>query len=159
MASKQASSPVIGWVALFLVGCAVLGLTLGFRDQIRRNPPAWYTGAQEKPVIGGGLIEAQEATPFDPNAQKPALQVAEDEPKPKAEPEEPKPEDAAAAAADATGAAADDPIASGATTTTPSRPKAPTVPAPKIAPSSDDPVGDLLESQNKAPEAPPVVPY
>lgn len=160
MAYEQASSPVLRWVALFLVGCAVLGLTLGFRDQIRRNPPAWYTGAREKPIVGSGLIEAQEATPFDPNAQKPALQVVEEEEaKPKTE--EPKPEDAAAAAADATGAAADAPAAAGAPTTTATtpRPKAPTVPAPKLGPQSDDPVGDLLESQKKAPETPPVVPY
>lgn len=156
MASQQASSPVLGWVALFLVGCAVLGLTLGFRDQIRRNPPAWYTGAREKPVIGGGLIEAREATPFDPNAQKPALQVAEEEePKPKVE--EPKPAETAEADAAAPAATPIGETPSAAATTP--RPKAPTIPAPKLAPQSDDPVGDLLESQKKAPETPPVVPY
>ncbi len=152
MASEQASSPVIRWVALFLLGCAVLGLTLGFRDQIRRNPPAWYTGAREKPVIGGDLIQAKEATPFDPNAQKPALQVTEEEdPKPKAE--EPKPAEAAAAETTTPAAGAET------TAATAPRPKTSTTPAPKSEPQTDDPVGDLLESQKKAPETPPVVPY
>ncbi|ATQ44667.1 hypothetical protein [Caulobacter mirabilis] len=131
------------------MGCAVLGLTLGFRDQIRRNPPAWYTGAREKPVIGGDLIQAKEATPFDPNAQKPALQVVEEEdPKPKAE--EPKP--AETAAAETTPAAGAEAVAA-------PKPKTPATPAPKSEPQSDDPVGDLLESQKKPPETPPVVPY
>jgi len=144
MAVQRAASPALGWVALFLVACAVLGLTLGFKDQIRRNPPAWYTGGREKAVAGSGLIEAKEATAFDPEAPQPALQVEEETaPKPKAE-------DAR------TDDTSDEPATPPAETP---RPKPATPPPPKIEPPAEDPVGDLLESQKNAPEAPPVVPY
>ena len=50
-----------------MAACAVLGLFLGFRDQIRKNPPGWYTGAEQiatpltTPADG-----AREAVAFDP---------------------------------------------------------------------------------------------
>jgi|GEM_PF-2727286 len=149
MAFERATSPALRWVAIFLAGCAVLGLTLGFRDQIRRNPPAWYTGAQEKAVAGGGLIDAQEAVAFDPQSPKPTLQTDE-APKPKVETEESKADEAEDQPATTTPEEkAADPAAA---------PKA-KPPAPKIEPPSEDPVGDLLEGQKKAPDAPPTVPY
>lgn len=155
MAFQRATPPALRWVALFLTGCAVLGLTLGFRDQIRRNPPAWYTGGTEKVVAGSGLVEAKEATAFDPEAPRPALQAEAEAAKPKAE-EEAKADEAL-----------DTPLtptlpttgtATAAAPTTP-RPKPALPPPPKLDPPSEDPVGDLLEGQTKAPEPPPVVPY
>lgn len=149
MAFERATPPALRWVAIFLAACAVLGLTLGFRDQMRRNPPAWYTGAQEKAVAGGGLIDAQEAVAFDPQAPKPALQIDE-APKPAPQTEESK-------AAEAE----DQPATPAPEEKAPEPPAAPKAkpPAPKIEPLSEDPVGDLLEGQKKAPEAPPTVPY
>lgn len=150
MAFQRATPPALRWVALFLAGCAVLGLTLGFRDQMRRNPPAWYTGGKEAVVPGAGLVEARDAVAIDPlaPAPKPALQV-EEAPKPKAE--ESKADEAVAEPV----AQTPEEKAAAAATPPTSRPKPP---PPKIEPSSEDPVGDLLESQ-KAPTTPPNVPY
>lgn len=150
MAVQRAAPPALRWVALFLLGCAGLGLTLGFRDQIRRNPPAWYTGGREKAATGAGLIEAKEAVPLDSVTTRPTLQVEDEEPAPKPKAEEPKP----AEPADDTPAAT--PPAGG--TETP-RPKPAPTPAPKAEPPSQDPVGDLLDAHKKAPETPPTVPY
>lgn len=155
MAVQRAASPTLGWVAFFLVACAILGLTLGFRDQIRRNPPAWYTGGSEKVVAGQGLVEAKEATAFDPEAPRPALQAETGT-------EAPKPKETEDAKADE---ALDEPLAPTPAPTetvaapTPPRPKPATPPPPKLTPPSEDPVGDLLEGQTRAPEAPPTVPY
>lgn len=162
MTEVMHTPPALRWVALFLAACAVLGLFLGFRDQIRKNPPGWYTGAEQVatplPATADG---AREAVAFDPNAPQGASVAA------------------TAATTTATAEKAtrptEDPAAESppppvlVPTTQPvqiapvtPRPKAtPPTPAqktpPRPAPSSD-PVGDILEGQ-KQPETPVVVPY
>lgn len=159
MASDRASPPALRWVALFLAVCAGLGLWMGFKDQMRRNPPDWYTGASR---TGGGPTAADlatEAKAYDPNARNDApVQAAAPAPKAeekKDEVEETDPTDAAASP--------DTPVTTAPSATPPGtapatpRPKAPTTPS-RPAPS-EDPVGDILDSQRPAPEQPPVVPY
>src|SRR3990167_3608495 len=71
MTEVMHTPPALRWVALFLAACAVLGLFLGFRDQIRKNPPGWYTGAEQVaaplPATADG---ARDAVAFDPNAPR-----------------------------------------------------------------------------------------
>lgn len=157
MAFDRAAPPALRWVALFLAVCAGLGLWLGFKDQMRRNPPAWYTGADEAVAAPGSSgSTARDAVAFDPNAPTRPLAAgpagAADD-KPQAKPDE---------------KSADPAVTDGVATTTdqpkaldipaPPKPKATPTPAPKSAPGpSEDPVGDLLEGQKPA-EGPPV-PY
>jgi hypothetical protein len=160
MASDRASPPALMWVALFLTLCAALGLWMGFKDQIRRNPPDWYTGASSGGSSGPAAADtAREATPYDPTARNDAPAVAAATP---AKPAEKTGEDEDAADDTATTTAA--PV----TTATPAAPAAPgtvspATPRPKATPQparpSDDPVGDILDSQKPAPDQPPVVPY
>jgi hypothetical protein len=155
MASDTATPPALRWVALFLLLCAVLGLWMGFKDQIRRNPPDWYTGAtSQDPGAPAGASGIRDATPFDPTTKAaPVEQAAAPQPKAAdAKPDEP---------ADVVAGGADAATATTAATTTPAaaapRPKTTTPAAPK--PSSDDPVGDILDGQKPAPDGPPTVPY
>jgi hypothetical protein len=152
MTAVTATPPALRWVALFLVACAVLGLFLGFRDQIRRNPPDWFTGA-------GGISApptatpdgARDAVPFDADAA-PTAQVT-------LNPEEPAPKTSAARSNEPAGdaaAAVTQTEAPAALAPAPKLKAAPP-PAPKIEPPAD-PVGDILEAQ-KPPEAPAAVPY
>lgn len=152
--------PALRWVALFLAACAVLGLFLGFRDQIRKNPPGWYTGAEQVaaplPATADG---ARDAVAFDPNAPR-----STDAPAPTAAGSAPK---ANTAAADRASEVPPPPVL--VPTTEPVQ-IAPAAPRPKAATSSpaqktptrpapsSDPVGDILEGQ-KQPETPVVVPY
>lgn len=158
MASDRASPPALRWVALFLAVCAGLGLWMGFKDQMRRNPPDWYTGASRN---GGGPTAADTATEakaYDPNARNDAP-VQTTAPAPKAE-EKKEEADDTDAVDDA--AATDTPVTTAPTATPPGttpatpRPKTPPPPAPR---PTEDPVGDILDSQRPAPEQPPVVPY
>lgn len=162
MTDVTSTPPALRWVALFLAACAVLGLFLGFRDQIRKNPPGWYTGAEQvaTPLPATGQ-DAREAVAFDPSAPPPA-------------PATPAPKAAStkATAPVETGAAGTAPDTA---TAEPPAPKiappvvtpAPT-PTPKVratppalkAPPSADPVGDILEGQKQAePPAAAPVPY
>lgn len=146
--------PALRWVALFLAACAVLGLFLGFRDQIRKNPPGWYTGAEQVaaplPATADG---AREAVAFDPNAPQAtttaAPAAAKTAPAPKAETSAEVPPPPVLVPMTQPVPATPRPKA----TTPPPVQKAPTRPAP-----SSDPVGDILEGQ-KQPEAPATVPY
>lgn len=156
--------PALRWVALFLAACAVLGLFLGFRDQIRKNPPGWYTGAEQVatplPETADG---AREAVAFDPNAPQPTTTAA--------------PATPITAPAAKAGTSAEDrtaaqqasevppppvlvPLTQAASVTP--KPKAaapsPVQKAPTRAAPPSDPVGDILEGQKQA-EAPAVVPY
>jgi len=153
MAFDRAAPPALRWVALFLALCAALGLWLGFKDQMRRNPPAWYTGAAE-PVATSlpGGVAARDAVAFDPNAPNRPLATptaAAPQDKAEAKPEE-KTEPALTPAQEfvADTKPLDVPA--------PPKPKATPTPAPKPAPS-EDPVGDILDGQKPA-EGPPV-PY
>lgn len=164
MTEVMHTPPALRWVALFLAACAVLGLFLGFRDQIRKNPPGWYTGAEQVatplPATADG---AREAVAFDPNAPRATTSAASTVvPSPKAEP-------SAADQADAQEAADAPPPPVLVPTTQPVQP-APATPRPKAAPPPpaqkaptrpappSDPVGDILEGQ-KQPEPPATVPY
>lgn len=159
MTVVTSTPPALRWVALFLAACAALGLFLGFRDQIRKNPPGWYTGAEQVatplPSTSDG---ARDAVPLDPNAPEPTVTITA----------EPAARTPAAKADDADATDAETPAGSG----TPTPKIAPPVltptpsPAPKTRPApppaakpapSADPVGDILEGQ-KTPE-PAVVPY
>lgn len=158
MTEVMHTPPALRWVALFLAACAVLGLFLGFRDQIRKNPPGWYTGAEQVatplPATADG---AREAVAFDPNAPQtrsepgPATTVAAPTPPPKT---------STVDAAD-TPDAAPPPVIPTAAAATP-RPKPaipPPAPKPAARPAAQaDPVGDILEGQ-KQPGTPPTVPY
>lgn len=159
MTEVMHTPPALRWVALFLAACAVLGLFLGFRDQIRKNPPAWYTGveqvAEPLPATADG---ARDAVAFDPNAPR-----SMDAPPPVAAGPAPKADTAADQASDI-------PPPPVLVPTTEPVQIAPAAPRPKAATSSpaqkaparpapsSDPVGDILEGQ-KQPETPIVVPY
>ena len=52
MEFERATPPALRWVVAFLAVCAAMGLWLGFKDQIRRNPPAWYSGAPDPTTPG-----------------------------------------------------------------------------------------------------------
>lgn len=162
MTEVMHTPPALRWVALFLAACAVLGLFLGFRDQIRKNPPGWYTGAEQVatplPATADG---AREAVAFDPDAPRPtgAKVPASITPAPA-----PK---AGTPATDQTADVTPPPVL--VPTTQPvqvapatPRPKAATPPPAQKTPTrpapSSDPVGDILEGQ-KQPETPVVVPY
>ncbi|MFZ5668153.1 MAG: hypothetical protein ACOY4K_01530 [Pseudomonadota bacterium] len=154
MATVVSTPPALRWVALFLAGCAVLGLYLGFRDQIRRNPPGWYTGAD--PVGAPALTTAdgiREAAPIDAEAARPFAQT----------PEGPAATRPAEAADEAEGPAVPPPTIDGPPVAPPPQiaqparppppaPEAPTRPRP-AAPAAD-PVGDILESQKAEPQVP-----
>lgn len=141
MEYQSATPPALRWVAIFLAACAVLGLWLGFRDQIRRNPPDWYAGRApvDAPAMAtGGGAEIPEASPLAPDTAQPA---------PAPRPAAPKPAETTTAD-EAAGVATPGPE--------PAKPRSPAAPVKPAAAS--DPVGDILESQ-KAPEAPATVPY
>lgn len=171
MVFERATPPALRWVLVFLGVCAALGIWLGFKDQIRRNPPAWYTGAPEPTYAGQAPVGAdgvREATAFDPSARTASQQAesaATTEPK-KAEADD---EDDAAETATAptetpaTTTATPATAAPGATppttaSPTPARPR-PATPPSRPAPSTD-PVGDILDGQRPpAQPAPSDVPY
>jgi hypothetical protein len=165
MTDVTTTPPALRWVALFLAACGVLGLFLGFRDQIRKNPPGWYTGAEQAAMpLTTPADGAREAVAFDPSS-RPLVTPTPSGPAVKTT--ETKPAEDTADAADAaeaptgTEATAAKPVATppapvtGPPAATP-RPKAPT-PAPRAAPPAD-PVGDILEGQKQA-ETPATVPY
>lgn len=169
MAFERATPPALRWVLAFLGLCAVLGVWLGFKDQIRRNPPAWYTGAPDPVATGApaGPGDIREATAFDPNARTPTLQTeaapvaAKKDAAADADPAEGDADPATAAAATTPPATASAP--SNAPAATPAAPPAPrprpTPPAARPTPS-DDPVGDLLDGPRAPPQQPPSdVPY
>lgn len=160
MTEVMHTPPALRWVALFLAACAVLGLFLGFRDQIRKNPPGWYTGAEQVatplPATADG---AREAVAFDPTAPR-----STDAPAPTAPGSAPRADTATAdqatdvppppVLAPATEPVQIAPAAPRPKAATPSpAQKTPTRPAP-----SSDPVGDILEGQKQS-ETPVVVPY
>lgn len=164
MTDVATTPPALRWVALFLAACAVLGLFLGFRDQIRKNPPGWYTGAEQVAVPFVSAPDgSREAVPFDPSVPRPA------------QPSAPAPKKDAATAA-ATDDAAEPTVADDAPATDSLAPKVTPPPgaaqaqaqapaprpkpapvAPRPAPPSD-PVGDILEGQKQT-ETPAQVPY
>lgn len=157
MTAVTATPPALRWVALFLAACAVLGLFLGFRDQIRKNPPGWYTGAERiaapLPSTPDG---ARDAVPFDPDAPQPTVTMTTE---PAARTPATRADDARDTDTQGESGKAAPKIAAPVQTPAPAaapkaRPAPP--PTPKPAPSAD-PVGDILESQ-KPPE-PAVVPY
>ena len=164
METERAAPPALRWVVAFLAICGALGLWLGFKDQIRRNPPAWYTGAPDPVTPGAGPGDAviRDATAFDPDAAaRPDPATTAARPQPKAsetgETAEPAEADTAVTPAPASPTAstpATSPAATPAAQPAPPRPRP--APAPRPAPS-EDPVGDLLESP-PAQSAPPV-PY
>jgi hypothetical protein len=166
MVFERAAPPALRWVVAFLAICAVLGLWLGFKDQIRRNPPAWYTGAPDPvtPGVQPGDTTIRDATAFDPNAPTQAsapAQAAQARPK-AAEPEDAGDEgEAAPAPAIAPPVLpppAATPVIQPAAQPAPPRPRpAPTPPAARPA-ASEDPVGDLLDPPSSSPSTPPV-PY
>jgi hypothetical protein len=150
--------PTLRWVALFLAACAVLGLFLGFRDQIRKNPPGWYTGAERVaaplPATSDGIPDA---APFDPGAPQSATAAITTTPATKAEPARTeKPDEDGEAAATPPPASTPPAKSTEALPVAKPRPAAP-APAPKSQPSAD-PVGDILEGQKSEP-APAAVPY
>lgn len=159
MTDVTSTPPALRWVALFLAACAVLGLFLGFRDQIRKNPPGWYTGAEQ---VAAPLVTpadgARDAVPFDPEAAKAAAAA----PRPAA-PSAKTPAEVLEEPAASTEAApppespAARPIAPPVLTPTPPPKLKPAAPPSKPAPSAD-PVGDILEGQ-KSSETPAAVPY
>lgn len=161
MSDVTTTPPALRWVALFLAACAVLGLFLGFRDQIRKNPPGWYTGAEQVAVpLSSTPDGAREAVPFDPSAQRAAS------------PSDAPPQRAAEAPATTPAVDATDPAVDATSTAETPAPKtvAPPVltptPAPKLRPAPaaprtpppSDPVGDILEGQKQT-ETPAQVPY
>lgn len=162
MTDVTSTPPALRWVAVFLAACGVLGLFLGFRDQIRKNPPGWYTGVEQAAApLAAPVDGAREAVAFDP-ADRSATSAPSSGPTPKAT--------ETRSAVEETDAA-ETPAATEPATTKPllpppaplavppaatPRPKA-TTPAPKATPSAD-PVGDILEGQ-KQPETPATVPY
>jgi hypothetical protein len=164
MVFERATPPALRWVVAFLAVCAALGLWLGFKDQIRRNPPAWYTGAPDpvSPGVQSGDPAIRDATAFDPNAptqgRAPAV-TATPQAKTPEKAEEADDEDAAPDAPQIAPPVLTPPSttpAAPAAQPAPQRPRPAPSPAPRPAPS-EDPVGDLLEpppSQGAAP-----VPY
>lgn len=160
MIDVTSTPPALRWVALFLAACAVLGLFLGFRDQIRKNPPGWYTGAQQVAApLTTPADGAREAVPFDPNAPKTAAARAPAPPSAKtpAEVLEEPSDTATTDAAPPTETAAPKAVPPPVLTPTPAPKLKPAAPAPKAAPSGD-PVGDILEGQKQS-ETPAAVPY
>lgn len=155
MAFDRAAPPALRWVAAFLALCAALGLWLGFKDQMRRNPPAWYTGASEPTAAAGSPgAEARDAVAFDPNAPARPLGVQPAAAGPEEKTEAKAEDKADEADADDTVVAETKPL----DVPPPPKPKAAPTPTPKPAPS-DDPVGDILDSQKPPADTPPVVPY
>lgn len=165
METERAAPPALRWVVAFLAICGALGLWLGFKDQIRRNPPAWYTGAPDPVTPGAGSGDAviRDATAFDPDAAtRPDPATTAARPQSKAtetdETVETTETDSAETPAPATPSASTpttSPAATPAAQPAPPRPR-PT-PAPRSAPS-DDPVGDLLEAPGPS-QGQPQVPY
>ena len=156
MTDVTSTPPALRWVALFLAACAVLGLFLGFRDQIRKNPPGWYTGAEQ---LAAPLTSApdgsREATPYDPSAA--GSPVAAAAPAVKA------PEPKAKTADDATNTPTPPDVVPLKSAPPPPAPLVvPTAPRPKASPPTPrptaDPVGDILEGQTQQ-EQPAAVPY
>lgn len=151
MTDVTSTPPALRWVALFLAACAVLGLFLGVRDQIRKNPPGWYTGAEQ--VVASPLATpadgAREAVAFDPGESKAAA--------PKAAPVAPAAKVPEAATAPAETTTAESPPEKAVTT-----PAAAPAPKPRTPPPtakvSGDPVGDILEGQKQT-EPPVTAPY
>lgn len=164
METERAAPPALRWVVAFLAICGVLGLWLGFKDQIRRNPPAWYTGAPDPVTPGAQAGDAviRDATAFDPNAPvRPSPATPDERPQPKAATSTPDAEGgteetppAAPAAAAQPNTTPTAPTAAPAAQTPRPRPTPP--PAPRPAPS-EDPVGDLLEPPPT--QSSPPVPY
>ncbi len=166
MVFERAAPPALRWVVAFLAICAVLGLWLGFKDQIRRNPPAWYTGAPD-PVTPGaqpGDAVIRDATAFDPNAPtQSTAPVQAAQPKPKAAETEDavEGEDAPQApliAPPVLPPPVTTPVVQ--PTTQPAQPRPrPVTPPPAARPApSEDPVGDLLDPPSSSQSTPPV-PY
>lgn len=160
MDSVTNTPPTLRWVALFLAACAVLGLFLGFRDQIRKNPPGWYTGAERVaaplPAASDGIPDA---APFDPGAPQSATATMTTAPATKTEPAKTeKPDDDPADKAGQPAATIPAPTTKSTEAPPAAKPK-PAVPppTPKSQPSAD-PVGDILEGQKSEP-APAAVPY
>lgn len=168
MAFERATPPALRWVLAFLGICAALGLYMGFKDQIRRNPPAWYTGAPDPVIPGAPATDAdrvREATPFDPSVRT-ASQQAESAATTELKKPEAGEKSAQTASADqpASDAAGASPAAPGATPTMvappAARPKAAAAQPARPAPPAD-PVGDILEGQRPQPQptTPADVPY
>ncbi|MCF8504665.1 MAG: hypothetical protein K9G59_07105 [Caulobacter sp.] len=160
MTDVTSTPPALRWVALFLAACGVLGLFLGFRDQIRKNPPGWYTGVEQVAVpLTAPVDGAREAVAFDPSDRS-ATPAPSSGPAPKATETRPAAEETDAAD---TPTAAESTIAKpivpppAPLAVPPATPRPKATPAPKTAPSAD-PVGDILEGQ-KQPETPATVPY
>lgn len=162
MTRVTTTPPALRWVAIFLAACAVLGLFLGFRDQIRKNPPGWYTGAEQVAVpLPSTPDTARDAVAFDPSAKTPAAPVAvSGAPEARTSPQTPA-ETAAPADANADPVPVPPPPPAkviAPPVMTPAAPAKPR-PTPRPAPSSD-PVGDILEGQKQAETpAPAAVPY
>lgn len=159
MTDVTSTPPALRWVAIFLAACAVLGLFLGFRDQIRKNPPGWYTGAEQVATpLTTPADGAREAVPFDPSAPGPRVTIpapaaATTTPAAKA----PETTTTATPADAAAGTPAEKTVAPPAPSTTPAPKPRPAAPSPKAAPAAD-PVGDILEGQKQT-ETPAAVPY
>ncbi|MDP2260150.1 MAG: hypothetical protein Q8J89_10590 [Caulobacter sp.] len=161
MVFERATPPALRWVVAFLAVCAALGLWLGFKDQIRRNPPAWYTGAPDPatPVAPPGDATIRDATAFDPNAP---TQAAAPAPLTRAQPKAAEPDDAGDAV-DAPPAPMIappiliPPVQPPAAQPAPPRPRPAPPPPPVARPTpSEDPVGDLLDPPA---QSTPPVPY
>ena len=156
METERAAPPALRWVVAFLAICGAMGLWLGFKDQIRRNPPAWYTGAPDpvKPGAGPGDAVIRDATAFDPNADaRPDPATTAARPQSKATETDETAETTEADAAETPAPGASTPTTSPAAT--PAAQPAP--PRPRPAPS-EDPVGDLLEAPGPS-QGQPQVPY
>lgn len=162
MVFERATPPALRWVVAFLAICGALGLWLGFKDQIRRNPPAWYTGAPDPvtPAARPGDAAVRDATAFDPNAPTqtpPPASTARPEPK-AAETRETEDEDGDDAPPAPLIAPPTLPPTTTAPVLQPAQPRPRPAPPPPVArpTPSEDPVGDLLDppSQNTPP-----VPY
>ena len=162
MTDVTSTPPALRWVAIFLAACGVLGLFLGFRDQIRKNPPGWYTGVEQVAVpLTTPADGARDAVAFDPSS-RPLTTTSSSGPAVKATETKPAVDapDAANTPTAAEPTAAKPLVPPPAPLSVPPaaapRPKAAT-PAPKPAPTADL-VGDILEGQ-KQPETPSTVPY
>lgn len=160
MTDVASTPPALRWVALFLAACAVLGLFLGFRDQIRKNPPGWYTGAEQIATpLPATTQDAREAVAFDPSAAPATPAAAPTQKATETRAVTPVEADAkteTAAAEPAAPKIAPPVLPPTPTPTTALKARTPP-PAPKAAPSPD-PVGDILEGQKQA-QTPDAVPY
>lgn len=163
MTDVTSTPPALRWVALFLAACAVLGLFLGFRDQIRKNPPGWYTGAEQIATpLATTTDGAREAVAFDPSAARPATGATATAATPvqkAVETPAATPVDSETPADEPPAPKIAPPVLTPPATPTPAPRARTTPPATKAAPSAD-PVGDILEGQKQAetPAAAPV-PY